>query len=59
MKTNIAKAQLEVWKWKEQAHALIKDLPKEEQIKFILEQTKQTVDWLKARKKQRKKLMVV
>ena len=29
----------------------------EEQIKFIVEQTKQTVEWLKARKKQKKELM--
>jgi hypothetical protein len=54
MTAKISKAQLEVWEWKEKAYSLIKDLPKEEQIKFILQQTKDIVERLKARKKTKK-----
>lgn len=54
MTAKISKAQLEVWEWKEKAYFLIKELPKEEQIKFILRQTKETVERIKAKKKQKK-----
>ncbi|MEO8209847.1 MAG: hypothetical protein ABI840_04770 [bacterium] len=56
METKTSKAQLEVWEWKEKAYNLIKDLPKEKQIPFIIESTKETVELLKERK--RKKLKV-
>ena len=56
METKTSKAQLEVWEWKEKAYNLIKDLPKDKQIPFIIESTKKTVEWLKERK--RKKLNV-
>jgi hypothetical protein len=51
MTAKISKAQIEVWEWKEKAYSLIKDLPKEEQIKIILQQTKDIVEQIKARKK--------
>ena len=51
MKTKISKAQLEVWEWKEKAYELIKDLPKDKQIDFILSQTKEIVERIKANKK--------
>lgn len=40
MKTKISKAQLEVWEWKEKAYAKIKDLPKGEVLKYIIDDTK-------------------
>lgn len=53
METKISKAQLEVWEWKEKAYQEIKDLPKAEQLKYILSQTKETVEMLKEKKRQR------
>lgn len=53
METKISKAQLEVWEWKEKAYQEIKDLPKTEQLKYILSQTKETVEMLKEKKRQR------
>ena len=47
MKTKTSKAQLEVWKWKDRAYELIKDLPEEDQIPFILAQTKDVVEELR------------
>ncbi len=51
METKISKAQLEVWEWKEKAYQEIKDLPKAEQLKYILSQTKETVENAKSKKK--------
>lgn len=56
METKTSKAQLEVWEWKEKACNLIKDLPKEKQIPFIIESTKETVEWLKERKREKLKV---
>lgn len=44
MEIKTSKAQPEIWKWKEKTFKLIKDLPKEKQILFIIESTRETVE---------------
>lgn len=53
MESKISKAQLEVWEWKERAWQEIKDLPKEEQLPFVLSQTKDTVAMIREAKAKR------
>jgi len=43
MEATISKAQIEVWEWKERAWELIKDIPKEKRIEFILKSVQDTV----------------
>ena len=43
MEAKISKAQVEVWEWKEKAYEQIKNLSKEERIKFLINQTKEIV----------------
>lgn len=50
MESKLSKAQLEVWEWKEKAWQEIKDLPKEEQLSYIVSQTRETVAMIKAAK---------
>lgn len=47
----VSEAQKEVWEWKEKLYEQIKDLPKSEQLKFIMEQTEETVKKIKAGQK--------
>ncbi len=51
MEAKESKAQLEVWEWKEKLYQQVKNLHKGEMLKFILKQTKETVDNLKAKQK--------
>lgn len=55
MKTKISKAQLEVWEWKEELQEQIKNLPKGEQIRFIQNQTAQTIQELLAKRQKQTK----
>jgi hypothetical protein len=50
MEAKISKAQVEVWEWKEKAYEQIKNMTKEERIKFILSQTKDLAARLKRKK---------
>ncbi len=50
MESKISKAQLEVWEWKEKAWQETRNLPKEEQLPFILSQTQETVAMIQAAK---------
>ncbi len=40
METKEAKAQFEVWEWKEKANSKIKDLPKGKMLEYIIAETK-------------------
>jgi hypothetical protein len=51
METKVSKAQLEVWEWKEKLYQQVKDLHQGEMLKFILGQTKETIDNLKDKQK--------
>jgi hypothetical protein len=51
MEVKTSKAQLEVWEWKEKLYQQVKDLPQGEILKFILKQTKETMDNLKSKRK--------
>ncbi len=51
METNISKAQLEVWEWKNRLYEEIKDLPENEQLKYIINKVKKTVEEIKRKKK--------
>jgi hypothetical protein len=48
METKVSKAQLEVW---EKLYQQVKDLHQGEMLKFILGQTKETIDNLKDKQK--------
>lgn len=50
MEAKVSKAQLEVWEWKERAYEQIKNMSKEERIKFILAQTKDLAARLKRKR---------
>ena len=43
METKISKAQLDVWEMKERAYEEIKDMTLSEAVRFIHEQTKDTI----------------
>ena len=47
MESKDSKAQLEVWEWKEKIYTMIKDMPLEQGVELIMEQTKQTAESLK------------
>ena len=47
----VSEAQREVWEWKEALYQEIKDLPGEEQLKYIIEKTKETKEMLLAKRK--------
>ncbi len=50
MEGKISKAQKDVWEWKEKLYEQIKDLPKGEQLKYIISQAKETVEKIKAKR---------
>lgn len=47
----VSKAQKDVWEWKEKLYEQIKDLPKGEQLKFIISRAKETVEKIKAKRR--------
>lgn len=47
----VSRAQKEVWEWKEKLYAQIKDLPKGEQLKYIVSQAKETVEKIKTKRR--------
>ncbi len=51
MEIKISKSQLEVWEWKEKAYEEIKHLSISEQMRFIHEQSKQTIALINKKKK--------
>ena len=50
MEAKTSKAQKEVWEWKEKAYDQIKNMSKQERIKFILAQTRDVASRLKQKK---------
>jgi hypothetical protein len=50
MATDVSKAQLDVWEWKEKAYEQIKNLPPGERTRFIHEQTRQLSEEIRKRK---------
>ena len=52
--SNISKAQLEVWDWKEKAYLQIKDMPLEKAVEWIISQTKLLEQHIANNKKQTK-----
>jgi len=44
METQISKAQTDVWKLKELVYNKIKKIPKDKRIKFIIDDTKETIE---------------
>ena len=55
MESKISKAQIEVWEWKKSAYDQIKDLPMEDQMKFIIAQTRKTIKQIKESKREKLK----
>ena len=52
MKTEISKAQLEVWEWKDKAYEEMKHLSTREQMEYIHQQTKELVERIRKSKQQ-------
>ena len=50
MKTKIASAQIEVWKWKENLYNELKDVQKNERLSHIDTKVKGTIEKIKRRK---------
>ena len=50
----VSEAQKEVWEWKERLYEKIKDLPGEEQLKYIMENAKKTIEEFRAHRKAEK-----
>ena len=51
MESKVSKAQIEVWEWKDKAFEQVKDMSKEERIKFILIETRDLSARLKRKNK--------
>jgi hypothetical protein len=51
--SQVSKAQLEVWEWKEKAYEEMKHLSTGEQINFIHEETKELVERIRKKKQLR------
>jgi hypothetical protein len=51
MKTNISKAQIEVWEWKEKAFRELEKVPVDERIEYISKKTQNTIERIKKRKR--------
>jgi len=49
----VSHAQKEVWEWKEALSEKLNTLPKEEQLKYIIDSTKETVEKIKAAQAER------
>jgi hypothetical protein len=47
MKSNISKAQLEVWRWKEALYEEIKNIPEKDRIDYIQKKVAKTVERFK------------
>lgn len=47
METKVAKAQQEVWEWKEAAYESLKHIPEKDRISHILNRVKDTVTRIK------------
>lgn len=50
MKTNVSKAQIEVWDWKETLYEELKNIPKLERLKYIKGKVNKTIRVLKMKK---------
>jgi vacuolar-type H+-ATPase subunit E/Vma4 len=46
METKVSKSQIEVWEWKESLFEDLKNIPKDERLKFIKKKVKKTIDKL-------------
>lgn len=44
MESDVSKAQKEVWEWKDALFEELKDIPKEDRLKFIREKAKRTIE---------------
>jgi len=54
MKTDISKAQLEVWEWKEKAYEQLRNIPERERIAFIKKRVKSAKEWIAKRREENK-----
>jgi hypothetical protein len=46
MESNVSKSQIEVWEWKDSLYEDLKDIPKDQRLKFIKEKVKKTLEQL-------------
>ena len=44
MESKVSKAQIEVWEWKDSLFEELKNIPKEQRLKFIREKVKKTIE---------------
>ena len=44
MESKVSKSQLEVWEWKESLFEELKNIPKDQRLKFIKEKTRKTIE---------------
>ena len=44
MESKVSKAQEEVWEWKDSLFEELKNIPKEDRLKFIREKVKKTIE---------------
>ena len=51
MKTNVSKAQLEVWEWKDRIYEITKNLTRQQRIELMKKQTESLLLYLKGVKK--------
>ena len=51
MKTNVSRAQLEVWEWKERIYEMTKHLSQHQRIELMKKQTESLLLYLKGVKK--------
>jgi len=46
MESKVSKSQIEVWEWKDSLYEDLKDIPKDQRLKFIKEKVKKTIEQL-------------
>ena len=54
MESKVSNAQLEVWEWKEKVYQLIKNMPTDKGVEFILDQVRETSKEMRSTKKTKK-----
>jgi hypothetical protein len=47
MESKVSKAQEEVWEWKDSLFEELKNIPKEDRLKFIKEKSKKIIEQIK------------
>ena len=46
MEAKVSKSQVEVWEWKDSLYENLKDIPKDQRLKFIKEKVRKTIEQL-------------